>query len=758
MKIRMSRLSRSFLFAALFLGGSACADSVAQTPVDPAETVENLRAFAKLYGYVRYFHPADEAADLDWEAFAAYGAAQVKAASTPEELHSTLEELFLPFAPTLQLFAEDQSPPPLPPELSPADSAELELVAWQHYGVGFGSANSIYRSARLNRETTLSSGQGPAILNQRVDPAGLTGKDIRLTGLGKAVDPGSRVQLWLRVDLVEGGRDFFDNMMDRPVTASEWTPMEILGPVAENASAIFLGGILSGGATALDNLKLEVQEGDQWVPAGLKNGDFEEGGEGDLAGWFGASAGWSYVPMEGDAPTGERFLSIAPGQATISGGLFPHAPLAGEVVVKPLGRGLMARVPLALHSRDGRTLGVPDPAGASSLDNALTGLGLSSMSAVNEALRLADVIITWNVFQHFYPYYDVVDTDWDSVLSEALSRAVTDQAGTDFLSTLRWMVAQLQDGHGNAIGPTERLMRFPFSVELIEDEVVIIASDDPEAFQVGDVIESVDGRDAGELLHEDAETFSGSPQWRRYRAYAQFGAGPEGSEAVLELRRGSELVTVTRIRDVTRPPSESRPESMEELEDGLFYVNLDEVEITAFQERAAELAAARGVVFDLRGYPNGNHLALTYLTDQNLNSAFWNIPQIIYPDHDGEAHFAESRWDLPPSEPRFQGKIVFLTNGRAISYAESVMGIVEHYELGEIVGQPTAGANGNVNPFDIPGGYRIIWTGMRVIKHDGSQHHTVGIQPTVPVTRTIQGVREGRDELLEKAVEILRGG
>jgi hypothetical protein len=31
----------------------------------------------------------------------------------------------------------------------------------------------------------------------------------------------------------------------------------------------------------------------------------------------------------------------------------------------------------------------------------------------------------------------------------------------------------------------------------------------------------------------------------------------------------------------------------------------------------------------------------------------------------------------------------------------------------------------------------------------------VGIQPTVPVSRTIQGVAAGRDELLEKAIEVV---
>jgi C-terminal processing protease CtpA/Prc len=85
------------------------------------------------------------------------------------------------------------------------------------------------------------------------------------------------------------------------------------------------------------------------------------------------------------------------------------------------------------------------------------------------------------------------------------------------------------------------------------------------------------------------------------------------------------------------------------------------------------------------------------------------------------------------------------------------LGIIEFYRLAEIVGSRTAGTNGNVNPFTLPGGYRISWTGMKVLKHDGSQHHGIGILPTVSVSRTIAGVTAGRDEVLERAIEIVGG-
>jgi hypothetical protein len=46
----------------------------------------------------------------------------------------------------------------------------------------------------------------------------------------------------------------------------------------------------------------------------------------------------------------------------------------------------------------------------------------------------------------------------------------------------------------------------------------------------------------------------------------------------------------------------------------------------------------------------------------------------------------------------------------------------------------------------------------KVLKHDGSQHHFVGFQPDYPAERTIQGVKDGKDEVLEKAIEIARRG
>ena len=59
--------------------------------------------------------------------------------------------------------------------------------------------------------------------------------------------------------------------------------------------------------------------------------------------------------------------------------------------------------------------------------------------------------------------------------------------------------------------------------------------------------------------------------------------------------------------------------------------------------------------------------------------------------------------------------------------------------------------------FSLPGGYTVVFTGMQVLKHDGTTHHGIGTKPTVPVHRTIAGVAAKRDEVLEKAISVVGG-
>ncbi len=107
---------------------------------------------------------------------------------------------------------------------------------------------------------------------------------------------------------------------------------------------------------------------------------------------------------------------------------------------------------------------------------------------------------------------------------------------------------------------------------------------------------------------------------------------------------------------------------------------------------------------------------------------------------------------------RYHGKTVMLTDTRAISQSEH-SGLFYRTANGtKFIGGGTTGANGDITHFYAPGNIQIIFTGHDVRWPDGAQLQRVGLVPDVYVEPTIRGVSEGRDEVLDRALEYLRSG
>jgi C-terminal processing protease CtpA/Prc len=382
------------------------------------------------------------------------------------------------------------------------------------------------------------------------------------------------------------------------------------------------------------------------------------------------------------------------------------------------------------------------------------------------------VALGWNVLRHFYPYFDVVETDWPGALRDALSSAATDIDEQAFLATLRRMVAALHDGHGGvylAYGGGDPAGFPPLVWDWIEGKLVVTfvaegnaANGEKPLLKPGEIVWTIDGRLVVPALADIERTISAATlQWRRYKALQRLGAGEPGSELRLEVGAEGEVARTVRLTRVpfSQRPEELRPPRIHEVRPGIFYVDIGRIDDDDFRKALADLQRARGIVFDFRGYPSKlNAMAFFgHMVDKAITSPQWHIPLVRRPDGEAMEFTRSLGWKIAPVSPRLKARTAFVTDGRAISYAESCLGIIEHYKLGEIVGGPTAGTNGNVNPFALPGGYTIVWTGMKVLKHDGSRHHGVGIKPTIPVSRTIPGVAAGRDELLEKAIDVVSG-
>lgn len=692
-----------------------------------------LASFARLYGYLRFFHPTDAAADTDWDAFAVEGARAVLAVESQGELQRTLEELVAPIGVGVQIYASAAPPPPV------ALSGEGSSVAWQHLGYGFGTLHSAYDSLRTERELERRvAGLDWAPIVGSVDAEELRGKTLRLRARVRVEGEG-QAQLWLRVDRPEGEMGFFDNMGDRPIRSAAWSVPTIEGPVAEDATNIAIGGIVSGSASAyFDDFALEVVDGEGVEPLELANPSFASA---SLEGWRATGENYEYDLV---ADQGDQVLRIQPKYEVLSGPLFEAEPSPGERVELELGAGLSVRLPLSLPESLATTLGAAE--GPARDDAEDTG---------DPAVRAAAVIVGWNVLHHFYPYFDTITEDWDAALDEALAEVLAVEEPEAVQRVLERMLAKLHDGHGSVRGPRD-LSRAPISFARVEGKVVVIAAAEGTELEPGDELLSVGGVEIEQALREAATWTSGSPQWIDVRLlrWGGISIGPEGEPVELVLRRGQVELERSVKRQLGWMPAPTQP-AIERFEDEVMYVDLSRAPWPDIEARLDELAAAPGVVFDLRGYPNSNHQILEHLVEEGDSTKWMFVPEILYPEQAPVA-WQSHGWDIPSVEPHIGGKVAFLTDARAISYAESVMGLVEGLGLGEIIGSPTAGANGNVNPFEVPGGFTIVFTGMKVTRLDGRQHHIIGVEPTIPATPTLAGLRAGRDELLELALDHVR--
>ncbi len=569
----------------------------------PSDGIDNVVAFARLYGVVRFFHPGDAAAAVDWDGFAVLGVSRVRPAADAAALAGALERLFAPLGPGIEIG------PALP--AAPAIGApDASLVAWRYLGAGFApQRGGAYAGVRTNR------------------------------------------------------------------------------PVATTA----------------------------------------------------AGAG---------EPDAKEITSTA-------------IPRVGDHVDLELARGLRARVALALSSEAAARRA--DPA-------ALSGL----LAAASRALPareadpdtgLADVVVAWNVFRHFYPYWADLTSDpqvdWDAQLRGHLQAAATATTRVQQREVLQRLVAAAHDGHGGVTDEFAASTRgsLPIQARSIEGRLIVTASATP-AVPVGAALTAIDGRPAATWLDDRARLTSGTPQWKTARVLMAIECTKGTTvDVAIDESGGSRSVPLVCGPRPAKPLPEPRPAPVAELSHGLWYVDLTRASAEQIRPRLPRLAEARGVVFDMRGYPtDAGADILPHLLGAPERDRWMHVDRITGPFGrvDGGLHHG---WDMAPKAPAIRGRRVFLTDGRAISYAESVMGYVADRQLGTIVGAPTAGTNGNVAFFGLPGGWQVTFTGMRVTRHDGSsRRHLIGIAPDVPLTPTIDGIRRGRDELLDAAIaQIDRG-
>jgi C-terminal processing protease CtpA/Prc len=383
--------------------------------------------------------------------------------------------------------------------------------------------------------------------------------------------------------------------------------------------------------------------------------------------------------------------------------------------------------------------------------------------------RLLAAFRIWSVINDFYPYKHLIG-DWDAVLHEFIPR-FEDAADADaYTGAVLEMTAHVYDGH-TGVGPLPAVAHFfppatvPFQIRRVENAFVVIDKYDPSApVSVGDAIVSVDGEPIDARIDSLWKYVTASTdESRRNRAAQNALRGPAGSAAQLGIRGKDGVTRTVAVPRVTKLDFAEPKELPYHMLDGnIGYADLKRLKNDQVDAMFDLFMNTKAIILDMRGYPQGTawSIAPRINTRHAVYGASFRRAQFRAAQPSDEAasgyYFDQS---LPKTtKPLYTGKVVVLIDGRAISQAEHSCLFFEQAAGATFIGSPTAGANGDVTNYWVPGGLLVRCSGHDVRHADGRQLQRVGIQPDIRVEPTIAGLQAGKDEVLDRAIRYVNGG
>ncbi|MDD3108775.1 MAG: S41 family peptidase [Alistipes sp.] len=169
-----------------------------------------------------------------------------------------------------------------------------------------------------------------------------------------------------------------------------------------------------------------------------------------------------------------------------------------------------------------------------------------------------------------------------------------------------------------------------------------------------------------------------------------------------------------------------------------------------------DLKKSKAIIADFRDYTNPKTISIIWycLLPWETHVTTVSLPKKRLP---GYFYTRKEYWGGTNCEfvQRYKGKIVALVNERTQSSAEYCTMALQSIPHTIVIGSQTSGADGNVVINQLPGPLQIIFSGLGVYYPDGTPTQRVGVRIDEVVNPTLEGVKAGRDEVLERAIEIL---
>ena len=387
----------------------------------------------------------------------------------------------------------------------------------------------------------------------------------------------------------------------------------------------------------------------------------------------------------------------------------------------------------------------------------------------DKGYRLLALFRYWNAIQYFFPYKNITDIEWNKVQKKYIDQIVNAKNELEYELVFLKLIGEIVDTHsslrnsGNRISNLRGKYFSTYKVQFIEKKLVVTGYYNRKLInngelKIGDIITHVDNVPVEVLVDSLNEYYPASNNTAKMRNISSDILRSKTNKLLVNYSSDSLIkkreLKLFKREDLIDRFSTNSKKSFKLIDNNIGYITLESIKEKDIAEIKKTFSKTKGIVIDIRNYPNTfvPYLLGSYFVSKE--TPFVKFTK-VNPNNPGEFNFAGSLKIKPDADNLYDGKLVVLVNEFSQSQSEFTAMAFRAGINTTIIGSTTAGADGNVSNISIPGGLSSSFSGIGVYYPNGKKTQRVGIIPDIVIEPTIKGIKLGRDELLEKAIEII---
>jgi carboxyl-terminal processing protease len=383
--------------------------------------------------------------------------------------------------------------------------------------------------------------------------------------------------------------------------------------------------------------------------------------------------------------------------------------------------------------------------------------------STEERLLVASRI--YRIVSTYFPHLS--QESFDAQYGEYLARILRTENRRDFDLTTMEFVAGLHDGHTwfydkwleRTYGQPVGFIAYP------SDGHWMVARSAIDSVKVGDVLTKIDGTPIDQFFAANRRYVSASSD--RDAGVSFFDTPPIFPERfTLSLDDGRQVI-IDRANDRKKEEGNPKTEGRWLSPGAVAYIKVPTFHGIETQAQALgyfrEFQSAKAIILDVRGNPGAGMataLQLALMTEpfsswttasSAKGGALLRNADLAHPEH---AEITTSDALVNPRDPVYSGRLFLLVDRGCTCACEDFVMPFKFSKRAVLVGETTAGtfASTTFNTFE--NGMMLNVTAIRRTFPDGSQFEGVGISPDVEIHPTAQELKQGRDVVLAKALEL----